>query len=198
MSSATRMSLVRPKPDIPDDLVEQSKLERARVSQPARSARQRVPLEPSAVEQTEPRADVRQRGQSNRRAKCDAVRRRDHHEAHAAGRRAHRRHQTSSALTVEDTEGRVLFFAPVTTGSQHDPLADRELEGHRRAAKPAFHYNPDLFWDADPTHSKAKIPSRAQQPRRRGMDRHEQAHYGIHGTPEPSTIGTCNHTAAYG
>ena len=32
------------------------------------------------------------------------------------------------------------------------------MEDQRRVEEPArFHYNPDLFWDADVTHSKAKI-----------------------------------------
>ena len=45
-------------PDIPNDLVEQSKLEALAVSQRARSARRQVPLEPCSVEKAEPRSDV--------------------------------------------------------------------------------------------------------------------------------------------
>ena len=31
-------------------------------------------------------------------------------------------HQATSSATVEDSNGKVLFHAPVTSGSQHDPL----------------------------------------------------------------------------
>ena len=84
----------------------------------------------------------------------------------------------AGALTVEDEKGQVLFFAPVTTGSEHDPLPIGKWKVTGVQLSPAFHYNPDLFWDADPTHSKAKIRFRSQQPRRRGMDRHQQAALG--------------------
>ena len=32
------------------------------------------------------------------------------------------------------------------------------------SANPVFHYNPDLFWDADPSHAKAKIPAGPNNP----------------------------------
>ncbi len=95
----------------------------------------------------------------------------------------------TSALTVEDSDGRVLFFAPVTTGSQHDPLpiGTWKVTGVQRM--PVFHYNPDLFWDASPEHSKAKIPAGPNNPVGVVWIDISKPHYGIHGTPEPSQIG---------
>jgi lipoprotein-anchoring transpeptidase ErfK/SrfK len=57
------------------------------------------------------------------------------------------------------------------------------------AKNPTFHYNPDLFWDADPEHSKAKIPPGPNNPVGSVWIDISKEHYGIHGTPEPRTIG---------
>jgi lipoprotein-anchoring transpeptidase ErfK/SrfK len=95
----------------------------------------------------------------------------------------------TSALTVEDADGRVLFFAPVTTGSQHDPLPIGKWKVTGVQQMPVFHYNPDLFWDASPEHSKAKIPAGPNNPVGVAWIDLSKPHYGIHGTPEPSQIG---------
>jgi lipoprotein-anchoring transpeptidase ErfK/SrfK len=54
---------------------------------------------------------------------------------------------------------------------------------------PAFHYNPDLFWDAEPSHAKATIQPGANNPVGVVWIDLSRPHYGIHGTPEPSAIG---------
>ena len=95
----------------------------------------------------------------------------------------------TSALTVEDQDGRVVFHAPVTTGSKHDPLPVGKWKVTGVEQMPAFHYNPDLFWDANPSHSKARIPSGPNNPVGVAWIDLSKEHYGIHGTPEPSTIG---------
>lgn len=95
----------------------------------------------------------------------------------------------TSALTVEDPNGHVVFHAPVTTGSTHDPLplGTWKVTGVQRL--PDFHYNPDLFWDADPTHSKARIAPGPNNPVGTVWIDLTKEHYGIHGTPEPGRIG---------
>jgi lipoprotein-anchoring transpeptidase ErfK/SrfK len=95
----------------------------------------------------------------------------------------------TSALTVEDAQGHVLFFAPVTTGSQHDPLPIGTWKVTGVQQMPVFHYNPDLFWDADPKHSKVRIPAGPNNPVGVAWIDISKPHYGIHGTPEPSTVG---------
>lgn len=97
--------------------------------------------------------------------------------------------QSTSDLTVQDRSGRIVFYAPVTTGSQHDPLPIGEWKVTGILFNPKFHYNPDLFWDADPSHSKATIPSGPNNPVGLVWIDLSKPHYGIHGTPEPSTIG---------
>ena len=97
--------------------------------------------------------------------------------------------KSTSALTVEDSTGRVIFHAPVTSGSEHDPLPIGRWKVTTVQVMPKFHYNPELFWDANPTHSKATIQSGPNNPVGVAWIDLSKEHYGIHGTPEPSRIG---------
>lgn len=97
--------------------------------------------------------------------------------------------KSSSALTVTDPSGRILMYAPVTTGSENDPLPIGEWKVNGVSLNPTFHYNPTLFWDADPAHSKAKIPPGPNNPVGLVWIDLSKEHYGIHGSPEPTTIG---------
>lgn len=95
----------------------------------------------------------------------------------------------TSALLVTDASERIVFHAPVTTGSQRDPLPIGEWKVNGLQFNPFFNYNPKLFWDADPSHSKARIPPGPNNPVGVVWIDISKEHYGIHGTPEPSTIG---------
>jgi lipoprotein-anchoring transpeptidase ErfK/SrfK len=97
--------------------------------------------------------------------------------------------KSESALIATDVSGRVLMYAPVTTGSENDPLPIGEWKVTGVSRRPAFHYNPKLFWDADPSHSKAKIPPGPNNPVGLVWIDLSKEHYGIHGTPEPAQIG---------
>lgn len=97
--------------------------------------------------------------------------------------------KSNSALTVTDASGAVRMFAPVTTGSEQDPLPIGEWTVEGVQVNPPFHYNPELFWDADPSHSKAKIPPGPNNPVGLVWIDISKEHYGIHGTPEPSVVG---------
>lgn len=94
-----------------------------------------------------------------------------------------------SALTVTGADGKVLMFAPVTTGSEYDPLPIGEWKVNAVLYNPPFRYNPDLFWDADPTHSKAMIPPGPNGPVGLVWIDISKEHYGLHGSPEPAQIG---------
>lgn len=100
--------------------------------------------------------------------------------------------RSKSLLTVTDQSGHV-FQAPATTGSQHDPLPIGEWRVTGVARNPKFHYTPDLFWDADPSHAKATIPPGPNGPVGVVWIDLNKPHYGIHGTPEPGTVGHSSH-----
>ena len=97
--------------------------------------------------------------------------------------------KSDSTVSLMDAEDKVLAQFPASTGSEHDPLPIGDWKVQGVAKDPTFHYNPDLFWDADPEHAKAKIPPGPNNPVGVVWVDLSKEHYGIHGTPEPSKIG---------
>lgn len=100
-----------------------------------------------------------------------------------------------SVAEAVDAGGRVIFFAPITAGSEKDPLPIGQWKVKGIAKDPTFHYNPDLFWDSDANHAKATIPPGPNNPVGVVWIDLDKEHYGLHGTPEPSKIG---HTESHG
>jgi len=97
--------------------------------------------------------------------------------------------KSNSDLTVTDEAGHVLMYAPVTSGSEHDPLPLGDWKVLGVEHDPEFHYNPKLFWDANADDSKATIASGPNNPVGVVWIDLSRPHYGLHGTPEPSKIG---------
>lgn len=97
--------------------------------------------------------------------------------------------KSAHTLTLYDTEGKMVAQFPSTTGSEHDPLPLGEWKVNGISKNPVFWYNPKLFWDAAAGESKAKIPPGPNNPVGVAWIDLSKPHYGIHGTPVPSTIG---------
>ena len=97
--------------------------------------------------------------------------------------------RSGGTLLVRGTDGRVLLSAPVTSGSEHDPLPIGQWKVTAVYLRPVFNYNPALFWDADPSHAQAKLPAGPNNPVGVVWIDLDKEHYGLHGTPEPSTVG---------
>jgi lipoprotein-anchoring transpeptidase ErfK/SrfK len=97
--------------------------------------------------------------------------------------------KAASTLMLLDGNGKLIAQYPVTSGSEHDPLPLGEWTVAAILKNPPFNYNPDLFWDANPKQSKARIAPGANNPVGVVWIDLSKEHYGIHGTPEPSTIG---------
>ncbi len=100
-----------------------------------------------------------------------------------------------SGLTAYDARRHVIFFAPVTSGSEHDPLPLGRWTVTAVVRNPRFNYNPALFWDADATQAKARLPPGPNGPVGTVWIDLSKPHYGIHGTAEPGQIG---HTTSHG
>lgn len=96
---------------------------------------------------------------------------------------------TSRVLTVQDAEGTVRLHVPVSVGSEKDLLPTGEFTVAGVYLNPTFYYNPALFWDADPSHAKAKIQPGPNSPVGFVWIDLNREHLGIHGTPHPSTVG---------
>jgi lipoprotein-anchoring transpeptidase ErfK/SrfK len=103
--------------------------------------------------------------------------------------------RSQSGLTAYDAKGAVIFFAPVTSGSAHDPLPLGRWTVTAVVHNPTYNYNPALFWDADPNGAKAKLPAGPNGPVGTIWIDISKPHYGLHGTPEPAQIG---HTMSHG
>ena len=100
-----------------------------------------------------------------------------------------------SALRALRADGSLVFFAPVTTGSIHDPLPVGDWIVAGVDWHPKFHYNPKLFWDANPRDTRATIEPGPNNPVGVVWISLNLEHYGLHGTPEPGRIG---HTESHG
>jgi lipoprotein-anchoring transpeptidase ErfK/SrfK len=94
-----------------------------------------------------------------------------------------------SDLIVSDGAGHVLMYAPVTSGSEHDPLPIGDWKVTGVDHNPKFHYNPELFWDAKAGDAKTTIQAGPNNPVGVVWIDLSREHYGLHGTPEPSLIG---------
>jgi lipoprotein-anchoring transpeptidase ErfK/SrfK len=101
-------------------------------------------------------------------------------------------------VVVDDSDKTVSAWAdgdeliaqyPATTGSEHDPLPIGTWKINGVSKNPPFHYNPDLFWDAEAKDEKTLIKPGPNNPVGVVWIDLSKPHYGIHGTPEPSTIG---------
>jgi lipoprotein-anchoring transpeptidase ErfK/SrfK len=92
-------------------------------------------------------------------------------------------------LTLLDAGGNLLAQYPASTGSEHDPLpiGNWKIEGVHR--NPTYHYNPKLFWDAQPGDKKATVAAGPNNPVGVAWIDLSKPHYGIHGTPVPGMVG---------
>ncbi len=97
--------------------------------------------------------------------------------------------KSDSVVQLLAADDRVVAQFPASTGSEHDPLPIGEWTIKGVARDPTFHYNPDLFWDADPSHAKATLAPGPNNPVGVAWVDLSKEHYGIHGTPEPGKVG---------
>jgi lipoprotein-anchoring transpeptidase ErfK/SrfK len=101
----------------------------------------------------------------------------------------------NGVLKVLRPDGAIDFFAPITSGSQHDPLPAGNWKVTGIQWMPKFHYNPKLFWDANRSDTKATIAPGPNNPVGVVWIDINVEHYGLHGTPEPRRVG---HTESHG
>jgi lipoprotein-anchoring transpeptidase ErfK/SrfK len=97
--------------------------------------------------------------------------------------------KSEGVLQVYGGADRLVAQFPATMGSEHDPLPIGTWTIKGAAYNPPFHYNPDLFWDADDGDRKQKLPPGPNGPVGVIWLDLSKPHYGIHGTPNPQTIG---------
>lgn len=177
---------------IPDDLMEQSRLERLAYTSPMERLCERLHASAELLESLNPRA----RFAAGETIVVPAI-----PSSRPSGDAPDPRSltiQVSSSegtLRVLDGDGEVAFYAPATAGSEAQPLPAGEWEVVGISRWPTFHYDPSLFGDAPPDHPKAVIAAGPNNPVGVVWIGLSAEHYGIHGTPEPAEIG---YTASHG
>ena len=92
-------------------------------------------------------------------------------------------------LQLLDRAGKVLAAFPVSIGGPRDPLPMGKLKIVSEVTNPVFYYDPALFWDAKPHHTKAQIAPGPNNPVGLVWLGLTRPHWGIHGTPSPSKVG---------
>jgi lipoprotein-anchoring transpeptidase ErfK/SrfK len=103
--------------------------------------------------------------------------------------------RSESSVRATRADGTLVFYAPASSGSVHDPLPIGDWKVTGVNWHPVFHYNPDLFWDAKATSEKATIKPGPNNPVGVVWIALNLEHYGLHGTPEPANVG---HTESHG
>jgi len=97
--------------------------------------------------------------------------------------------ESDLSVRARDAGGHVVARYPATVGSEHDPLPLGEWKINGVGHNPVFHYNPELFWDADAKDSKVTLPAGPNNPVGVVWMDLSKPHYGIHGTAEPESVG---------
>lgn len=97
--------------------------------------------------------------------------------------------KSDSVLKAYDKAGELVALFTVTSGSSNDPLPLGNWKVNGVAKNPPFAYNPELFWDVPDDEEKQQLPPGPNGPVGVVWIDLSKEHYGIHGTPEPQTIG---------
>lgn len=97
--------------------------------------------------------------------------------------------EKAGTLKGFDAAGKLVALFTVTTGSSNDPLLIGDWKINGVGHNPPFAYNPELFWDVPDDKEKQQLPPGPNGPVGVVWIDLSKEHYGIHGTPEPQTIG---------
>ena len=185
--TVTADDLAGPFHKIPDDMMQQAKLDALDYESPEDELGERFHVSPSLLAKLNLGKNLESAGEQILVPNVPGE-----YAARAAKIMVSKNRRTVTAFAADGT---VLAQYPATMGSEHDPLpiGDWKILGVQR--NPVFHYNPNLFWDAKPEDSKAEIPAGPRNPVGVVWIALSKEHYGIHGTPRPGEIG---HTESHG
>ena len=97
--------------------------------------------------------------------------------------------RADSALRATRADGTIVLFAPVTTGSEHDPLPPGDFKVTGVAGTRCSTTTPISSGTRRPATRKATIKAGPNNPVGVVWIALSLEHYGLHGTPEPGNIG---------
>src|SRR3954451_6236899 len=88
-----------------------------------------------------------------------------------------------------DAAGNIIFHAPTTLGSTYDPSPDETLHVVAITRLPHFHYDPTLYHEVPDSEPDAHMNPGPNSPVGVVWMALSKEHYGMHGTPDPDSIG---------
>ena len=92
-------------------------------------------------------------------------------------------------LRALDAKGRVIAQFPISVAGKRDEIPVGTLKITNEVTNPDFQYDPALLNDKNPKHTKTRIAPGPNNPVGVLWMGLTKAHYGIHGTPQPSLVG---------
>ncbi|HEX3107953.1 MAG TPA: L,D-transpeptidase [Thermoanaerobaculia bacterium] len=94
-----------------------------------------------------------------------------------------------NSFNAFDASGRLLFHSPTTLGSGYDPSPSETVHVVKITPMPHFHYDPTLYHEVPDTDPDAHLAPGPNSPVGIVWIALSKEHYGIHGNPEPESIG---------
>ncbi len=179
--SITAEDVAGPFVAIPEDTMEKAKLSALSYSSPLEALGEKFHASPALLRRMNPSSSFQKAGET---ILVPAANR-----AKLPGAASVRVSGSDHSVEALDAGGGVLARYPASVGSEHDPLPVGRWTVNGVGRNPVFHYNPDLFWDADATDQKATLPAGPNNPVGVVWIDLSKPHYGIHGTAEPGEIG---------
>ncbi len=160
---------------VPEGMMEQAKLPALGYTSPLEELAEHFHVSPAVLEALNPGADFSKAGQELTAPNVQTL---------PPGKAAKVVvSQSESSVRAYDASGKLLAFYAATIGSEHDPLPVGNWKIRAVLHNPEFHYNAQLFWDADDRNAKATIRPGPNNPVGLVWIDLSKEHYGIHGTP---------------
>jgi lipoprotein-anchoring transpeptidase ErfK/SrfK len=97
--------------------------------------------------------------------------------------------KSGNTLKTYDASGKLTAIFTVSSGSSQFPLPLGTWKINGKSYNPTYSYDPALIVGADKDDEKQKLPPGPNSPVGVVWVDLSKEHYGIHGTPEPQTIG---------
>ncbi|WP_228244007.1 L,D-transpeptidase family protein [Porphyrobacter sp. GA68] len=97
--------------------------------------------------------------------------------------------KSKNTLRAYDSNDRLIALFTVSSGSEQDPLPLGDWKILGKAYNPDYSYDPTLLRNAPDSDDKQRLPPGPNNPVGVVWIDLSKEHYGIHGTPEPQTIG---------
>ena len=97
--------------------------------------------------------------------------------------------KSKDTLKAYDDKDKLIAEFTVSSGSSRDPLPIGDWKVTGVGHNPTFAFDPELMWDVPDDEERQQLPPGPNGPVGVVWIDLSKEHYGIHGTPEPETIG---------